>query len=250
MRHSELFVAALIVAGVTAAYVAYSALAGVPAAGTLVGHLMGVVGFTLMLLTETLYSLRKRAMKRPRGSMRTWLQIHIVMGIVGPYLVLLHSAWTFNGLAGALTVMTALVAGSGFIGRYIYTAVPRTADGVIIEAQELSAQLTALREAAATDAVAMAAPAAGGGASATMLAAEAGAAATMTATLPVSPDARREHRALEGRIRQLERQISALRWERRVLATWHAIHIPMGMAMFVVGFTHVAAALYYSTLLR
>jgi hypothetical protein len=176
--------------------------------------MMGVVGFTLMLLTETLYSLRKRAMRRPRGSMRAWLQAHIVMGIVGPYLVLLHAAWTFKGLAGALSLMTALVVASGFIGRYIYTAVPRTADGVIVEARELGLQLEALR----------------------------------AAGIPGAD--RDEHRSIERRIGRLERQMGALRWERRVLATWHSIHIPLGMAMFVVAFAHIAATLYYATLLR
>ncbi len=214
MRYSELVIAAALVAAITAAYGVSTSTMGVPAAGSLVGHFMGVVGFTLMLLTETLYSLRKRAMRRPRGSMRTWLRVHIVMGIVGPYLVLLHAAWTFKGLAGALSLMTALVVASGFIGRYIYTAVPRTADGVIVEAQELELQLAALRSAE-------------------------------------SPGADRgEHRAIERRIGRLERQMGALRWERRVLATWHAIHIPLGMAMFVVAFAHIAATLYYATLLR
>jgi hypothetical protein len=214
MRYSELFVAAALAAGITAVYAALVSGAGVPAAGSLVGHLAGVVGFTLMLLTETLYSLRKRAMRRPRGSMRAWLRAHIVMGIVGPYLVLLHAAWTFRGLAGALSLMTALVVLSGFIGRYIYTAVPRTADGVIVEAQELELQLVALRAADV--------PGAGGS----------------------------THRAMERRIHRLERQMGALRWERRVLATWHAVHIPLGMAMFVVAFAHIAATLYYATLLR
>lgn len=214
MRPSELLVAAALVLVITGTYAALVSTAGIPAAGGLVGHLMGVVGFTMMLLTETLYSLRKRAMRRPRGSMRTWLRAHIVMGIVGPYLVLLHAAWTFNGLAGALSLMTALVVASGFIGRYIYTAVPRTADGAIIEAQELGLQLVALR---ASDG-----PGAAGS----------------------------DHRAIERRIHRLERQMGALRWERRVLATWHAIHIPLGMAMFVVAFAHIAASLYYATLLR
>src|SRR5512141_2547271 len=155
MRFSELFVAAALVATATVGYATYMSASGVPPAGDLVGHLLGIIGFTLMLLTETLYSLRKRAMRRPRGSMRTWLRLHIVMGIVGPYLVLLHAAWSFNGLAGALTVLTAVVVASGFIGRYIYTAVPRTADGAVIEAQELTAQLAALRAAAEAEAVAM-----------------------------------------------------------------------------------------------
>jgi hypothetical protein len=57
-------------------------------------------------------------------------------------------------------------------------------------------------------------------------------------------------RDVERRIHTLERQISALRWERRALATWHTIHIPLGMTMFVVAFVHIAVALYYGTLMR
>ena len=99
-----------------------------------------------MLMTETLYSLRKRAMRPTRGSMRAWLRFHIFTGIVGSYLVILHSAWSFNGLAGVLTLMTAVVVISGFIGRYIYTAMPRTADGIMVEAQVLQLQLDAARQ--------------------------------------------------------------------------------------------------------
>jgi len=220
MRYSELLASLGLVVAITAAYFALTSATGVPAASSLVGHLMGIVGFTLMLLTETLYSLRKRAMRRPRGSMRAWLRVHIVMGIVGPYLVLLHTAWTFQGLAGVLTLLMVLVVGSGFIGRYIYAAVPRTADGVVVEAQELTEQLTGLRAADAAD------------------------------PNPTTDAARREHRAIERRIRRLERQMAALRWQRRALATWHAVHIPIGMAMFVVAFAHITATVYYSTLLR
>ncbi|MGZ8776239.1 MAG: hypothetical protein ACXWZ5_09945 [Mycobacterium sp.] len=220
MRYSELLVAAALVALITAGYAAYLGASGVPPAGDLVGHMLGIIGFTLMLLTETLYSLRKRAMGRPRGSMQTWLRVHIVMGIVGPYLVLLHSAWSFNGLAGVLTLMTAIVVASGFIGRYIYAAVPRTADGTVLEAQELNDTLAALRlaEAPSPD--------------------------------PTGRAAQRVRGNVERRIRTLERQISALRWERRALATWHMMHIPLGMVMFVVAFAHIAAALYYGTLMR
>lgn len=220
MRYSELVIAAALIAAATVGYATYVSASGVPPAGDLVGHLLGIVGFTMMLLTETLYSLRKRALGRARGSMRTWLRAHIVMGIVGPYLVFLHTAWEFNGLAGVLTLMTAIVVISGFIGRYIYSAVPRTANGAVLEAQELSDTLAELRLAEA-------------------------------ARPETTDDAtRRLHRDIEGRMRTLERQISALRWERRALATWHTIHIPLGMTMFVVAFAHIAAALYYGTLMR
>ena len=57
-------------------------------------------------------------------------------------------------------------------------------------------------------------------------------------------------REARRRLRELERQLAALRWARRLLATWHAIHIPLGMVLFVTAFVHAGAAMYYATLLR
>ncbi len=91
--------------------------------------MIGVVGFLLMLMTETLYSFRKRSRKGRWGSMQSWLQFHIFTGLVGPYMVLLHTSWKFNGLAGATTLLTIIIVISGFIGRYIYTRIPRSLDG-------------------------------------------------------------------------------------------------------------------------
>ena len=105
----------------------------VPAASEFFGHTLGIVGFILMLLTEILYSLRKRSRSAALGRMSTWLKFHIYMGLVGPFMVLLHSSWKFNGLAGATTLLTAIIVFSGFIGRYIFTRIPRTLDGLEIE---------------------------------------------------------------------------------------------------------------------
>lgn len=220
-RNKELILALLAVLAVTALYAAALAVAGVPAAGGFMGHSLGILGLLLMLMTETLYSLRKRALRRPWGTMRSWLQFHIFTGIVGPYLVFLHAAWSFQGLAGALTLMTGVVVFSGFVGRYIYTAVPRTVEGVVIEAEALQLRLAEAR----AEVVRL-----GGSPSAT----------------PASPQARQAR----SRLRELERQMGALRWARRLLATWHTVHIPLGMVLFVTAFVHAGAALYYATLLR
>ncbi|HSB89109.1 MAG TPA: hypothetical protein VLD63_03670 [Anaerolineales bacterium] len=217
----ELILALVAVLAITGLYSAALAVAGVPAASGFLGHSLGVLGFVLMLMTETLYSLRKRAVRRPWGTMRSWLQFHIFTGIVGPYLVFLHSAWSFRGLAGALMLMTAVVVASGFLGRYIYTAVPRTADGAVVEAEALKAALAQARTEVDT-------MASGGAAAA-------------------SPKAVEQAR---HRLKELERQLDAMRWARRLLATWHTVHIPLGMVMFVTAFVHAGAALYYATLLR
>ena len=216
--------AGVAIVAVTGLYGGFVVAVGIPAASGFLGHTLGILGFGLMLMTETLYSLRKRALRRPWGTMRSWLQFHIFTGIVGAYLVFLHSAWSFNGLAGGLTFMTAVVVTSGFIGRYIYTAVPRTADGVVIEAQELQVQLAQAREEVARR--------------------------PLDATPALSATARREEREAKRRLHELERQLAALRWARRLLATWHTIHIPLGMVLFVMAFVHIGAALYYATLLR
>jgi len=105
----------------------------IPAASELFGHTLGIIGFILMLLTEILYSLRKRSNRASWGRMSSWLQFHIFTGLVGPYMVLLHTSWKFNGLAGATTLLTFIIVVSGFIGRYIYTRIPRTLDGLEIE---------------------------------------------------------------------------------------------------------------------
>lgn len=136
------FVAAILITGLYALVVIFTR--EIPAASDWFGHGLGIFGFTLMLMTETLYSLRKRMRTVRFGRMSLWLKFHIFTGLVGPYMVLLHTSWKFNGLAGVTTLLTVVIVISGFVGRYIYTRIPRTADGVVIEGS-LSAE--ALRQA-------------------------------------------------------------------------------------------------------
>ena len=244
-------------------------LGEVPASSELLGHSLGILGFLMMLMTETLYSLRKRSANARWGRMSTWLQFHIFTGLVGPFLVFLHTSWKFNGLAGVVTLMTGLVVFSGFLGRYIYTAVPRTADGVEVEASRLEHQI------AATEAELQRQLA--GGADETR---------TMVARLDVQPGVSgdglllvlgrvwadwvyrwrwwRERRRLgtqdRSRVkelnrllqqrRRLRRQVQSLAMARRMLAVWRTVHIPIGVALFVVAFVHIGGAIYYATLLR
>jgi hypothetical protein len=139
------FLAALLISAVYALVVFLTRT--IPPAGALFGHLLGILGFILMLLTETLYSIRKRSRVANWGSMASWLQFHIFTGLVGPYMVLLHTSWKFNGLAGATTLLTILIVASGFVGRYIYTQIPRTLDGVEMETVSGQVQAAALSRA-------------------------------------------------------------------------------------------------------
>ena len=96
---------------------------GLPAPGGLVGHGLGLLGFLLMVAAETAYSWRKRPGRSGPGPLRNWLTAHVVAGLVGPYLVLLHTAFRFKGLAGVLTLLMLVIVASGMAGRYLYTSV-------------------------------------------------------------------------------------------------------------------------------
>ena len=125
------FFAMILITGLYGLVVIYTR--SIPPAGELFGHVMGIIGFVFMLMTETLYSLRKRSRTVKWGKLSNWLQFHIFTGLVGPYMVLLHSSWKFNGIAGITTLFTIIIVVSGFIGRYIFTRIPRTLEGMEIE---------------------------------------------------------------------------------------------------------------------
>jgi hypothetical protein len=255
----ELWISLIAVILISVFYFAVVLRQGVPAASAFFGHSLGVVGFILMLSTETLYSLRKRVIRRPWGRLRSWLRFHIFSGIVGPYLVLLHTAWQFRGLAGVVLLLTAIVVISGFVGRYIYTAVPRTADGMVLEEQglrlevdELEHELQRLKP-ALPEGVTLASllPARQGIFSwIQQLAALVGRARIRRTLDPQTIEALDRMVAARRRSQELRRSLDSLATARKLLAVWHSVHIPLGMALFVAAFIHIGAALYYATLLR
>jgi Na+-transporting methylmalonyl-CoA/oxaloacetate decarboxylase gamma subunit len=235
-----------------------------PVASGFYGHAMGVLGFILMLMTEILYTVRKRMNNARWGRMASWLEFHIFTGLVGPFLVLLHTSWTFNGLAGVLSLLTLVIVISGFIGRYIYTAVPRTVDGVELSLAEMNDQihevedkLAALqpsdRESKTTPLVS---PAFAGPVGLVL--------GRLSWEIQSGLAQRRAQRGLNGEARQhahdlqnlvhqrerLKRQVASRATARRLLAVWHAVHIPLGLTLFAMAFVHVIGAIYYATLLR
>jgi hypothetical protein len=231
--------------------------------------MIGIVGFVLMLMTETLYSLRKRSRSARWGRMADWLDFHIFTGLVGPYLVLLHSSWKFNGLAGVVMLLTVIIVVSGFVGRYIYTAVPRTADGVEVEASQVEAfirqadqELQRWLETRPPEIRQQV----------QMLAQPGQSSGNALWDLLLRPldelnerirwwsirsqldaQTRQQISQLEKLLRQrqnLNRQIRTLAVARRLMSLWHTVHIPIGMALFTAAFIHIIAAIYYATLLR
>jgi hypothetical protein len=254
----ELIVSLLAVVGITVWFVG-EAQDGMPAPAGLLGHSLGVVGFVLMLSAETLYTLRKNVAWFNFGPTRWWMQAHVFAGIVGPYLVLLHTAGKFNGLAGVVALLTVVIVVSGFIGRYLYTAAPRTLDGVELGSVELQAQLAAFDrqlEALGADPGATAVQAMPQGWVAVLgrpwlrwRQRRRWRQAVQQLHLTNRAKAAQLQRLLGRRFR-LQLQMHSLAAARRLLALWHAFHVPLGIALFFLAFIHVGAALYYATFLR
>lgn len=109
-------------------------------AGGSVGHKLGVVGSSMMVLM-LLYSVRKRvgALRR-LGSLGRWLDIHIYLGVFGPLLVVLHSSFKVQGLVALSFWSMVIVASSGVLGRYLYLQIPRTRAGEERALLELEAE--------------------------------------------------------------------------------------------------------------
>ena len=89
-----------------------------------VGYWIGVVGAVMMLLLFA-YPLRKRSAWLSRfGKAKHWFVVHMVLGVLGPVLVLAHSAFRVGSLnAGVALFSMLIVAASGVVGRFIYLRV-------------------------------------------------------------------------------------------------------------------------------
>lgn len=95
-----------------------------------IGYWLGIVGGSLMLVL-LLYSARKRfSWLRWMGGIPAWFEFHMVLGVVGPVLILFHSNFHLGATNSNVALISMLlVAGSGVIGRYIYTRLHARMDG-------------------------------------------------------------------------------------------------------------------------
>jgi signal transduction histidine kinase len=263
----ELKLSLIVVLFLAGVYVVYEAVT-IPAGGHPFGHALGILGTILMVMTETLYSARKRLPFFNLGRTRHWLSFHIFTGIVGPALVLVHTGLAFRGFAGLTMFLTVLVVASGFLGRYIYTAVPRTLAGVEVDRRALQAELAEQR-------AALQAWSAGQSARLQALIQQETDTTLDTADLPLHDVLARRFQEWAGRRRlhrqirrleqeeqarladvelllqreqRLQRQIRSLQAVRQLMGLWHMAHVPLGLTLFTAVAIHVVATIYYGAL--
>jgi hypothetical protein len=91
--------------------------------------LLGYLGTLYMFGFLLAYSCRKklRVLRKtnilPGRTLKDSLELHILTGLLGPWLILLHTSMSFHGMAGVSAGLMVVVVMSGITGRYIYNRV-------------------------------------------------------------------------------------------------------------------------------
>jgi len=126
----------------TAAYLFY-AWGRFPHGGSWPGIAFGTLAALLILLLLW-YGVRKRQYHSRWGTLETWLQSHVYLGLLSVAVVLYHSGFRFEDkVAVAALVVLVLVVLTGLFGAILYTTVPRILTDVQGDAaaEEISAEV-------------------------------------------------------------------------------------------------------------
>lgn len=93
-------------------------------AGRGLGYLLGIVAVCCMLLL-LLYPLRKRVKALSfLGPIPRWFRNHMIFGVSAPIAALYHCNFSLGSLNSRIALFSALiVAGSGLVGRFIYSKI-------------------------------------------------------------------------------------------------------------------------------
>lgn len=107
-----------------------------------VGYWLGIAGGSLMALL-LLYPAGKRSqLLRRLGLIKHWFRIHMIIGLLGPALILFHSNFSVDAMNSKVALYSMLlVALSGVIGKYFYARIHRGLYGKRANIEELSAEL-------------------------------------------------------------------------------------------------------------
>ena len=110
------------------------------------GHGLGIVG-TIVILVNLTFLLRRHLRSFRRfGPLRAWMDMHVFSGLVGPVLIVYHSAFlprTWMAITAAVALGILVV--TGVVGRFILSMIPRSVAGAELGRGELERNLEAAR---------------------------------------------------------------------------------------------------------
>ena len=113
----------------------------------LYGHGLGIAGTLMMMVGVGIYIARKRYNFLARFiRLKHLLEFHIFLCVLGPILIVFHTAFKIGGLVSvAFWCMVAVVL-SGVIGRFIYIQIPRTIEGRELSINEIQLRRVTLSQ--------------------------------------------------------------------------------------------------------
>lgn len=110
-----------------------------------IGVKLGMLG-VLMFFLIYLYPLRKKwGWLARQGNSRHWLDFHIVLGTAAPVIIAFHSSFKFGNIAGMAFWSMLMVTLSGFVGRYLYSQIPRNLNAAELSMKEIRDKEEALK---------------------------------------------------------------------------------------------------------
>lgn len=102
-----------------------------------IGLKLGILG-TVLFFIIFLYALRKVIPWLGRwGTARHWVDFHVIAGATAPIVIAFHASFKFQGIAGFSFWIMVAVALSGFVGRYLYSQIPRSLTAAELSLNEL-----------------------------------------------------------------------------------------------------------------
>ena len=108
-------------------------------------HGLGVIGATMITVGVAMYSSRKRVKAMwELGKLSVWLEIHIILCLLGPILIIYHTTFKSGGIAAISLWAMLSVAGSGIIGRFLYVLIPRSPGGSEMSRDEINEEFERL----------------------------------------------------------------------------------------------------------
>ena len=106
------------------------------------GYWLGIVGGVMMLLLLLYPSGKKSTLLRRLGLIKHWFRVHMLIGLIGPLLILYHCNFTVGAMNSKVALYSMLgVAISGVIGRYFYARIHRGLYGKRAGIEELRQEI-------------------------------------------------------------------------------------------------------------
>ncbi|RLD24226.1 MAG: hypothetical protein DRI54_06355 [Bacteroidetes bacterium] len=226
------------------------------------GHGLGIVGTLMILFGVGIYIARKRYNFMSKYlRLKYLLEFHIFLCVLGPILILFHTAFKFGGLVSiAFWSMVAVVL-SGVIGRFIYIQIPRTIEGRELSLDEIinikTDMINTLQNDFKLDQNIMQMII-----SSTEDWGESGSGQSLSAkyfndkktisklnrTLKESKYPKEERLSIIKMVKNeiaLSRKIAQLGTMQRLFKYWHVAHLPFALIMLIILIVHVAVTLIF-----